>query len=143
MPIQPADPDLRRRTLLLVALALALACVGFFLLQHWIVDLQSGSPEEALAALLTALRWGTLGMTALLLALAVYLWRFAARVRHDQRFPPTEQRVIRDTPVLEGTEALGRARMLRMLAGIFALSSLALIAVVSRLTTLLGSPLPD
>ena len=143
MLIQPADPDLRRRTLLLVAVALALACAGFYLLQHWIADLQSESPEEALAALLTALRWSTLSMTALLLGLAVYLWRFSARVRHDQRFPPTAQRVVRDTLILEGTDALGRARTLRVLAVILALSSLALIAVVSRLTTLLGGPLAD
>jgi hypothetical protein len=138
MPTQPADPDLRRRTLLLVALGLALSSAGFLLLQSWITDLQSRPPREALAALLTALRWSTAVMTALLLGFAGYLWHFAARVRRDQRFPPEGQRVIRDTRILQGEMALRRAGVLRVLSVALALASLTLIAVSFRLAAALG-----
>jgi len=141
MPIQPADPELRRRTLFVAALSLAVACAGFLLLQHWLSELHSQPPRDALAALLTALRLGTYVTCALLVGFAAYLWRFAGRVLRDQRFPPHGQRVIRDTPVLEGAAALRRATVLRVLAVILTLSSFGLLAVVSRLVRTYGAGL--
>ena len=142
MPIQPADPDLRRRTLLLVALALALACVGFFLLQHWIADLQARPPEEALPLLIDALRWAVLILCVLLGLLTVYLWTLGNRVTSDSRFPPHGQRVIRDTTVLEGDAAMRRGRVLRGLAMVLALCAVGLLAtswhLLSRLAELAG-----
>ena len=137
MPTQPADPALRRRTWLLVALVLAVSSMGFFWLQAWIADLESRPPPAALAALLSALRICTVGIVVLLVGFALYLWRFARRVARDGRFPPHGQRVIRDTPILEGIAARRRARILRALAVLLVLSSLALLALTWRLAAML------
>jgi hypothetical protein len=137
MPTQPADPALRRRTWLLVALVLAVSSMGFFWLQAWIADLESRPPPAALAALLSALRICTVGIVVLLVGCALYLWSFARRVARDGRFPPRGQRVIRDTPILEGTAARRRARILRALAVLLVLSSVALLALTWRLAAML------
>jgi len=143
MPIQPADPALRRQALIAVTLAAVLGSAALLGLQHWLTDLQARPAREELQGLLSALRGCTFSMCGLLVGLAFYSWRLARRVTRDQRFPPLGRRVLRDTPVLEGAAALNRARILRMLAVILVLSSLGLMMAVARLTATFGGSLPN
>jgi hypothetical protein len=46
----------------------------------------------------------------------IYLWSLGGRVMRDQRFPLPGQRVVRDTPILQGQAALARGRIFRIMA---------------------------
>ena len=60
-----------------------------------------------------------------LISFAVYLWVLGNRIIAARRFPLENQKVVRDTPILEGRSAVARGRILRALAGFFGLSSIA------------------
>jgi hypothetical protein len=54
------------------------------------------------------------------LASAVYLWRFAARIIEVRQFPPPGTQVVRDTVVLSGDAAVTRGRLIQSLAALLA-----------------------
>lgn len=70
---------------------------------------------------------------------AAYFWNLSAKVRRAQRFPPPNVRLIRDTPVVYGDDAVFRARVLQALAvGLLVLTVFLLAAFWHLATTLSG-----
>jgi hypothetical protein len=72
-----------------------------------------------------------------LFAFSVYLWSFGCKVSNYQRFPLPGQRVIRDTPILEGQTALMRGRVLKTLAVFLAVAGVTLFFVFWWLISIL------
>jgi hypothetical protein len=72
-----------------------------------------------------------------LFAFSVYLWSFGCKVSNYQRFPLPGQRVIRDTPILEGQAALMRGRVLKTLAVFLAVAGIMLCFVFWWLISIL------
>ena len=58
--------------------------------------------------------------------LAVYVWRFGNRIRTAMQFPPPRARVIRDTIVVRGSAAAGRASILQAIAIVLGLGAVGL-----------------
>jgi hypothetical protein len=51
-----------------------------------------------------------------LVAFAIYLWSFGAKIIRAQEFPPPGLRVVRDTPVVAGARAVLRGKILKAVA---------------------------
>ena len=111
---QKADPNLRRdvlRYLLIAALLGAATILIYQSLFDW------ATAEESLMASRLAVVIATLYVPAVpALWLCRKLWRLGTLVVRSQRFPPLGEKVIRDTPVFTGRDAVVRGVVLRALA---------------------------
>jgi len=76
--------------------------------------------------------------SAPLIAFAVYLWFFGGRVVRAQRFPLPGQRVIRDTPILEGQAATARGCGLKVVAVLLCVAAIVLCSMFWRLVSMLS-----
>jgi hypothetical protein len=130
--IQLADLAHRRRvmhilcaaTIILVALAVAF--------EFWLHFLSANmNASELVAVIKPMLGIYVMLMAACVVALGVYLVLRCKRIVHDQRYPPRDVPVIRDTPIREGADAvrLGSAGLI----GGFALCALGLAVAVMGL----------
>lgn len=138
--IQAADPAARRIGMVLVAVAIVLGgavvyafTAGSDAVSAWLVT-ALGSPETrgpTLAGIAIAL-------AAPLLLLAAWLTWLGGRVQAAGRFPLPGQRVIRDTPILEGRDAQARGQLLRVIAAMLAGGALLFCLMLWRLGALLG-----
>jgi hypothetical protein len=117
--IQKADPEARRRAILMVVFgeaigALLIAGFGYFRgsLHEWLV---SDSAETAFRGRLVICAAAVL-LAAPLIAFALYLWLLGAKVVRAQQYPPPGLRVIRDTPVISGPGAVTRGQAIQVVA---------------------------
>ena len=114
--IQRADPVLRRRALVVLAVAI----VGGVLLQVTLgrrLEEHAGvaGPQER-AAVVRALVVGVTTVGGLLLVTGGSLWRTGMRTRASRVFPPPGVRVVRDTVVLRDVAAARRGLTMQLLA---------------------------
>jgi hypothetical protein len=116
MEIQRADPRERRRALVLLAVGTVAGAIALLWLKGWLDEQITRPPAEARATLLAAFRIAATVMVLSISAASIYLWRLGWRIERSARFPPPGQRVLRDTPVLKGPDAISRGRRLRGLA---------------------------
>jgi hypothetical protein len=141
MEIQRADRQLRKRIFLGVLLAAVAGVVGLVAVQSWLSELLRRPPAAGTkqATLVAVLAW-SIGVTCLLLVgLAVYVWRFGNRIRTAMQFPPPRAHVIRDTIIVRGAAAAGRASILQAIAIVLGLCAVGLLAATWRLLSLLGA----
>jgi ABC-type Fe3+ transport system permease subunit len=107
-PVVRADPVLRRHVGVAVAVVAAAVLGGFIGVGVWRDSLEAlgrESPSAAAEQAERGLRVATIGIGALALICALYVYRLARRVRDEGRWPPQGMRVIRDTRVIAGQAA--------------------------------------
>jgi hypothetical protein len=132
--VQHADPTARRNAFILVVGMIAFAFPIYMAVHEWIAEVRLRSPEDALKALVTALKVITFSAGAGIALLSAYLWVLGVKVRRFQRFPPPNTKVVRDTPVLLGSAAQRRAIALQITAGILFLLGALLVSVALYIT---------
>lgn len=118
---QPADPQARRRALLLLMTAAGLGSVAI---------LSRDAVVHAIGLRLDLVQWilpAVLAGSAV--AAALWAWRLGARIVASGRFPPPGIRVVRRTPILTGDAAKRRGRALQWLG----VTLLALLLLLSAL----------
>jgi hypothetical protein len=131
--IQRADPIIRRRALVAVAVV-ALAGWGlYFGLEHRLAGLGGSSLAHVRDVLERALIWSSWAAFLPVAVLAACMWRYGTRVCRAGRFPAPGSKVVRDTPVLHGPPARRRGTALRVLAVCLALLSAGALIAVYRL----------
>jgi hypothetical protein len=115
--IQHADRELRRRTLAVLGAAalVAIALMAWF--HGWLHRSTAGMPHDVLVLEIHRM----VGITTTLLAVSIlvlagYAARVARRVGEERRWPGRDARVVLDTRVRSGDEALAVARALRLAA---------------------------
>jgi hypothetical protein len=138
--VQKADP--RAQRLAIVALICG-PVVGALLIivapglrpgfEAWVRE----DPETRLQLLLAGLGFVAI---APLFGLAAYLRDVSRRIARSGRFPPPGLRLIKDTPVVTGSAAAHRARLIRAAAGFFVSGGLVLGFLFWRLATILKPP---
>jgi hypothetical protein len=117
--VQKADPKARRLALVFILIGMIVGALLILAVEQYqgtnrdkiLSDPANTSERIRLTLLVSA----ALLSTPLLL-FAAYCWTLGAKVRRAQRFPPPNVRVIRDTPVVYGDDAVFRARVLQALA---------------------------
>ncbi len=116
----PADPERRRQTLWALLVVLAIGSLMVLAYQWAVLRFEAQLVQQQFDAAIRSARWiGTAVVTLLWVSagtLAWISWRFARAVLRDNRFPPSDARLIRATPVLRGHPAIQRARLLQIVA---------------------------
>jgi hypothetical protein len=72
-----------------------------------------------------------------LVAFAAYLWRMAADVKAERRFPPSGYRVIGNRPPVTGDDAVTYARLARVTTVFFVVMAFLLVIQLWRFALLL------
>jgi hypothetical protein len=103
------------------------------LLHGWVAP--DGKPDPSRVQIVMAA--GEILLAAPAIGMAIYLWRLASLVARSRRFPPPGTSVVRDTPVLEGNEALTRAKLLKALAGVILVTATVMGVILWRLAMLI------
>jgi hypothetical protein len=116
--IQLADPNARRKAILVVCVAALLGvCAGLIFnslqddLQPWL----EGNLHLLLANTMIIFVF-SLVVVLPILASGIYLLLLGTRSVRAQRFPPPGVAVVRDTPVLEGAAGIRRGRVIQILS---------------------------
>ena len=139
--IQKADAGARRQAMALVAAgalagALMMAAVERYRLplHDWLLS----DPEHFTQRLGLVSHLAAAALALPFLGFALYLWSLGAKVMRTRRFPPPGQRVVRDTPILQGPAALPRGRRLKILAVCLGAAGAAFWLLFWRLVSTLG-----
>ncbi len=117
--IRKADPAARRQAVLLVMAGTfvgALLIVGFERYRAPLIDWLLSEPAEFAKRMKVVVLLVSTVLSAPLIAFAVYFWALGTKVLRARVFPLPGQRVIRDTPVIEGEAAVLRGRGFKILA---------------------------
>jgi hypothetical protein len=139
--IQKADPEARRRAILVVVFAAAIGALliaGFEDLREPLRDWLRSDPAQTArrARLAFVLSAALLAVPAI--GFAVYFWWLGVKVLRAQRFPPPGMRVIRDTPVISGPAAVTRGQAIQVVAVCLGMSAGVLCLFFWWLTGTLG-----
>jgi len=112
-----ADPRLRRLTLAVLGIALIAAVLSISMFHRWLDRFTETMPlAQLVVEMRRTIALAMAGCGLCLLLLAAYAARTGRRVIEDRRWPLRSTRVVRDTRVRSGTEALVLGRMLNMAA---------------------------
>jgi hypothetical protein len=132
--IQHADVRLRRVTAIVLVLAGVLAVALVLAFHRWLSDFATMVPTEHLVARLRP--WigaGAIACSACLLLLAAHAAVRARAAAAEQRWPVRRSRVLRDTVVRHGADALRIARLLNLVALVVTVIGVAAIVLAWRL----------
>ncbi|MGD8977706.1 MAG: hypothetical protein PVG91_08880 [Gammaproteobacteria bacterium] len=116
---QTADPKARRRAVRLLVIATLIGALLIMTFERYgatLFEWLISDPDRAHARLRMFFLLSGALCALPPLGLAAYLRTLARRVRKAGQYPLPGQSVLRDTPVLEGEPALGRARAFEHLA---------------------------
>jgi hypothetical protein len=107
MPIQAADPALRRRVAIILGVAVVVMLAVYAGLRHWLM--QAGA-RLGTADLVTTIHHALMICVTLIVVCLLLLGRHlllrGRRIMRDRRYPANDARVLRDTPVREGEDAV-------------------------------------
>lgn len=135
--IQQADPRLRRVTAIVLVLAVILAGAFVLMFRHWLADFATTVPTENLVARLRP--WigaAVVACSACVLVLAACAAVVARGAAAEKRWPIQRARVLRNTVVRHGEEALRIARLLSLVALVLGIIGVAAILLAWRLFTI-------
>lgn len=129
-----ADSALRRKTVIVLGMALVLAILALFLFQRWLIDSIVSLDVQAAVVRMRGVIGVALTASAICLAvLAAYAARKGTQARATARWPLAGARVLLDTPIRRGSVALRIGRWLQFIAGVLAVLAIATGAVSWRL----------
>ncbi len=115
--VQKADPTLRRNALLILIAGMCLGAIPFLLLLEYQQSIElwlfyNGEyfvkNPESIAVILFIL------ILPILVA-SIYFWMLADKIISTRRYPPAEQKVIKDTMIYTGDDAIKRGYLLKFL----------------------------
>lgn len=128
MQIQKADPEARSKAIKSLLIGLLAGSLLFLLfnqlvgsLNQWIADNAEFLVTHHYVAFLVMLL-----PVAPVIALSIFLIRYAGKIVRSQRFPPPNTPVIRDIRVIEGQSAVIRGRIIQLLCWIILLAASAI-----------------
>ena len=124
--VRRAHPGARRQAVLLVILGAvvgALLIAGFEHYRTPLHDWLLSEPEQLGRRVRVGLLVVAAGLSLPVLGFATYLWSIGTKVVQAEEFPPPGYRVIRDTRIIAGPNAVLRGRTIKALALCLAVAS--------------------
>jgi hypothetical protein len=137
--IHRADPALRKLTLYVGVILLAVLAAGAVIFQRWFANVQLLPPDEAWPQLLGTLTWIGSVMLLLVFAVSVYALRLGAKIKSTGQYPLQGARTIRDTEILEGKHARSRGTLLQAIGALLLVLAILLLVLCIRLAGMLSS----
>lgn len=139
--VQKAAPAVRRKALVIIFVGVIVGAFFIFGFQRHkseLIDWLLSDPEQlAYRIRLFCLMIAVAGSVPLF-AYSAYLWSYGYKVVRSQRFPLTNQGVVRDTPILEGQSAIYRGRIIKVLAASLAVFGVILFVALWRISSTIG-----
>lgn len=136
--VHRADPKIRRLAPMWLIGTIAVGAAAVWALHVWL----KSRPTSAAEIEVDGLMYAMVGLVALLatvsLGLAYALWQEAARIRREDRFPPSDMRTVRDVPVRHGLPARQAALWMRCGAVLSAGAGLGILAWGIRMVQLIA-----
>ncbi|MBL1142696.1 MAG: hypothetical protein HND53_11755 [Proteobacteria bacterium] len=114
--IQKADPTARKKALFIIIIGGSVGALFLFLCSIYKVDIYNWL-DNNLEFLLDHSSYVLFVLFILfspLIIFSVYFYKFSLRIINDERMPPDNYPVVRDTKVFTGSQALSRARLLQL-----------------------------
>lgn len=139
--VQKADPEARRKAILVFIFAAALGGLlisGFDHIREPFREWLQSDPAETARRARLAISVSIFVFSAPLIAFSIYFWRFGAKVLRAQQFPPPAFRVIRDTPVVRGPAAVTRGHAIQVIAVCLGVGASVLCLFIWRFVQTLG-----
>jgi hypothetical protein len=139
--VQKADLAARRKTLVIIFLAViagAFLVFGFQRYRSVLIDWLLSDQEQLAHRIWLFCLIMAVAMSVPLFAYSAYLWSYGCRVLRAQRFPLLSDRVVRDTPILEGKAAQYRGRAIKFLAVSLAVFGAILVVALWRISSTIG-----
>lgn len=128
--MQPADSRLRNSAVIAVVVGAAASAVALFLMKRWLGELGASATREEVVHLLLLLG-ATLGVGVLgLIGLGLFCFLLGRRVCREGRFPPQATRVIKNSVIHTGQNAVRRGKWAQVFGATLLLLAVAL-AVLS------------
>lgn len=117
--IQPAHSRARILAVVAIALGATVAMFALILLKRWLVGLEVSGSRKDLEQLLLVLG-ATLGVGVCgVFGLGLFCFRFGRQVCREARFPPANTRIVKETVVHTGANAVHRGRWAQALGVTF------------------------
>lgn len=111
--IHRADPQLRRIALRVLGAAAIAAVLAVALFRHWLAGVaQTMPPDVFFHTIRRMIGISSLACGLCVLLLAAYAARVGRRAIEQRRWPLSSSRVLRDTPVRSGGDAVAFGRQL-------------------------------
>jgi len=112
--IHRADPRLRRLTLIVMSAGVVVALLAMVWVHQWLRSTSMMPTAQLVAELNIIVGAAMSGVALCLLLLAAYAARLGRRIADERRWPLARSRVLRDTQVRSGNDALALGRMLNL-----------------------------
>ena len=117
--VQKADPEARRKAILVLIFAAALGGLlisGFDHFREPFREWLQSDPAETARRARLALSVSMFVLFVPTIAFAIYFWLLGKKVLLSQQFPPPGYRVTRDTHIVRGAAAVTRGHAIQILA---------------------------
>ena len=111
--VHRADPKFRRLAPLWLLGTAILGGLAVWGLHQWLQARLARAAGSEVDGLLIVMGGVVVVLATVSLGLAHSLWQEAARIRREDRFPPSDMRTLRDVPVRHGLEARRAAVWMR------------------------------
>jgi hypothetical protein len=139
--IQKADPAARRKALVIILIGViagAFLIFGFQRCRTVLIDWLLSDQEQLAYRIRLFCFFIAVAGSVPLFAYSAYLWSYGCKVMRAQRFPLSSDRVVRDTPILEGKPAIYRGRVIKVLAALLAVFGVILFVALWRISSVIG-----
>ena len=135
--IQRADPTIRRTVFVVLGAGVAIAAAILMVASRFRAPLEAWLVADLRERTLVVFAALTIISAGPVLAMAGYLWRLGQRIASSGRYPPPGVRVMNDTEIVDGPQAVRLSRAMKMFGSVLATAALVLAAFLWRLVFLL------
>jgi hypothetical protein len=135
--IQRADPEIRRTIIVVLAAGIAIAAAILLFASRFRAPFEAWLVEDLRSRTIVVFGALTIISAGPVLGMAGYLWRLGQRVASSGRYPPPGLRVLQDTEVVDGAQAIRLSRAMKVFGSVLATAALVLAAFLWRLVFVL------
>ena len=135
--IQHADPAIRRTVLVVLAAGIAIAATILLVASRFRAPFEAWLEQDLRARTVAVFAALTIISAGPVLGLAGYVWRLGQRIANSGRYPPPGLRLLHDTEIVAGSQALRLSRAMKLFGSVLATAALVLAAFLWRLVFVL------
>jgi hypothetical protein len=135
--IQRADPTIRRTVFVVLGAGVAIATAILLVASRFRAPFEAWLVEDLRSRTLVVFAALTIISAGPVLGMAGYLWRLGQRIANSGRYPPPGLRVLHDTEIVDGPQAIRLSRAMKVFGSVLGTAALLLAAFLWRLVFLL------
>jgi hypothetical protein len=135
--IQRADPTIRRMVVVVLGAGIAIAAAILLIASRFRAPFEAWLVQDLRARTTVVFAALTIISAGPVLGMAGYLWRLGQRIARSGRYPPPGLRVLHDTEIVDGPQAVRLSRAMKVFGSVLATAALVLAGFLWRLVFVL------